>query len=151
LTLSSKPTILCVDDQAGNLRIRAMMLELFGFIALTATDHRSALQAASQTTVDLVVIDYHLAQGETGEEIARDLRVMFPKIPLIMLTGDYKLPQRAVESVDAVLIKGMSDPRALVDLIQKLLSSARRPLAPSAPAAPSKVRSSISNQRHKAS
>ncbi|HEY1732582.1 MAG TPA: response regulator [Terriglobales bacterium] len=145
--MSYKPTILCVDDQAGNLRIRATMLEQFGCTAVTATDHRSALQLTSEMPVDLVVIDYHLARGESGEQIARDLRVMFPRLPLIMLTGDWKPPQSAVDSVDAVLIKGMSDPHALLDLIRKLLPEAGL----RGPTAPSTSGDVVDNRRDKAS
>jgi len=128
-----------------------MMLEQFGCIAVTATDHRSALQLTTETTVDLAVIDYHLAR-ETGEEIARDLRVMFPRLPLIMLTGDCKLPQSAVESVDAVFIKGISDPRALLDLIRVLLPEAglRAPV-PKGTAASSTSEDPLDDRRHKAS
>jgi CheY-like chemotaxis protein len=122
--MSKKPTILCVDDQASNLTIRAMLLEQFGCAPLTAVDHRSALQVLSNNHIDLAVIDYHLALGETGEDIARDLRVLCPDLPMIMLTGDSKLPQSAIEAVDEVLIKGASSPRALLDLIEKLLPAA---------------------------
>jgi CheY-like chemotaxis protein len=127
----SKPRILCVDDQAGNLRIRAMLLEQFGCLVVTACDHQTSLRAVTENTFDLAVIDYHLAGGETGEQIARDLRVLVPQVKLILLTGDNKLPQSALASVDAVLIKGSSDPAALLDLIQRLLPEAelrvRRP------------------------
>lgn len=129
-----------------------MMLEQFGCIVVTATDHRSALQLPSEMAVDLAVIDYHLARGETGEQIARDLRVMFPRLPLIMLTGDCKLPQSAVESVDAVLIKGSSGPTALLELIGKLLPQAGlRPPSPRETTAPPKARISPGYLRHKAS
>lgn len=130
--MSSKPTILCVDDQAANLQIRAMLLEQFGCVALTALNHRSALQVASEYHVDLAVVDYHLANGETGEEVARDLRVMFPRLPMIMLTGDSNLPSSAVQAVDAVIVKGCSNPGNLFEEIQELLPDAelrpRRPL-----------------------
>lgn len=122
--MSTKPTILCVDDQPSNLQIRAMLLEQFGCSTLMAADHTSALQMVSNNHIDLAVIDYHLADGETGEEIARDLRVICPDLPMIMLTGDSKLPQSVCDSVDEVLIKGASDPRALFDQIQKLLPDA---------------------------
>lgn len=109
-----------------------MLLEKFGCKSITASDHRSALRAASENTVDLAVIDYHLANGETGEQIALDLRVMSPRLPLIMLTGDSRLPASASDSVDAVLIKGASNATALLDLIERLLPDAelvaRRPM-----------------------
>ena len=122
--MSGKPTILCVDDQPTNLQIRAMMLEQFGCRALTASDHRSALQIIAEEAVDLAIIDYHLANGETGEDVARDVRVMRPRLPIIMLTGDSRLPQSACEAVDVVLIKGAANPRTLFELIEKLLPDA---------------------------
>src|SRR3954462_8312686 len=119
--MARKPIILCVDDQPSNLQIRAMMLEQFGCSVGTATDHRSALHAVSEGPFDLAIVDYHLANGETGEEVARDIRVMNPQMPIIMLTGDSRLPQSACDVVDEVIIKGASNPGALFDLIQKLL------------------------------
>lgn len=128
----SKARILCVDDRLENLRIRTMLLEQFGCETISVQDHQSALRALSENDVDLLVIDYHLANGETGEEVARDVRVIRPDIPLVMLTGDSKLPESACDSVDAVLIKGVSNPGALLDIIQHLLPSAeirpRRPM-----------------------
>ncbi len=127
-----KPKILCIDDLAENLRIRTMLLEQFGCETIAVPDHQSALRVVSETPVDLLVIDYHLADGQTGEEIARDVRAMRPDIPLIMLTGDSRLPQSACDCVDAVLIKGAANPTALLDLIEKLVPDAalrpRRPM-----------------------
>jgi CheY-like chemotaxis protein len=121
IVAKKKPKILCVDDQAENLRVRAMLLEQFGCDVVEAQDHQSALRAITEDGIDLLVIDYHLAEGVTGEEIARDVRVIRPELPLIMLTGDSKLPDSAARCVDAVLIKGVSNPRALLELIEKLV------------------------------
>lgn len=130
--MPNKPRVLCVDDRVENLRIRTMLLEQFGCETIAVEDHQSALRVVSETQVDLLVIDYHLADGHTGEEIARDVRVMRPDIPLIMLTGDARLPQSACDCVDAVLIKGTTNPGALLDLIEKLVPGAvlrpRRPM-----------------------
>lgn len=130
--MPKKPRILCVDDQIENLRIRTMLLEQFGCEAVAVQDHLSALKALSENEVSLMLIDYHLANGATGEEIARDVRVMHPDLPLIMLTGDSKLPESAYDCVDVVLFKGMSSPATLLDTIQKLLPDAelrpRRPM-----------------------
>ena len=123
--MAKKPKILCVDDQVENLRVRAMLLEQFGCEVVEVQDHQSALREVSEDSIDLIVIDYHLARGQTGEEIARDVRVMRPELPLIMLTGDSKLPDSAAECVDAVLIKGSSNPRALLELIEKLVPGAQ--------------------------
>lgn len=121
--MSKKPTVLCVDDQASNLQIRIMLLEQFGCEAIGVEDQQSALRLLSdqEKEIDLVVIDYHLANGETGEDLARDARVLRPNLKLIMLTGDNKLPDSVRSCVDAVLIKGTSNPSKLLDLIERLL------------------------------
>lgn len=115
-----KPTILCVDDLPENLKVRTMLLEKFGCNTVTAFDRKSVFQALGEHTVNLVLIDYHLGE-ENGEDIAREVRKTKPGLPLVMLTGDPKLPDSASESVDAVLVKGASGPRDLFALIQKLL------------------------------
>jgi len=122
--MSKKPTVLCVDDQPVNLQIRTMLLEQFGCEAIGVEDQQSALRLLSDKDVDVMVIDYHLALGASGEELARDARVMRPGIKLIMLTGDSKLPDSARTCVDAVLIKGVSNPSMLLDLIEELIPGA---------------------------
>ncbi len=98
-----------------------MLLEQFGCEVVQAQDRQSALREVEENGIDLVVIDYHLAEGETGEAIAREVRRMRPEIPLIMLTGDSKLPDSVAHCVDAVLIKGSTNPRDLLDLIENLI------------------------------
>lgn len=122
--MGKKPTVLCIDDQATNLAIRILLLEQFGCEAIGVGDQQSALQVLSDKAIDLMVIDYHLANGATGEELARDVRVLWPGVKLIMLTGDRKLPDSARTCVDAVLIKGTSNPTMLLDLIESLLPGA---------------------------
>ena len=129
--MSGKPRILCVDDQESTLTIRALLLQQFGCDTIAVSDHNSALKALTENQVDLMLIDYHLADNVTGDEIARDVRALRPQIPLVMLTGDAKIPDAAIASVDAVLVKGQSSPRDLFDIIQKLLPQA--PLKPMRP------------------
>jgi CheY-like chemotaxis protein len=123
-----KPRILCLDDEPENLRVRKFMLEQFGCKVVTVTDSSACLYAAAQAIFDLVLLDYHLAEETTGEDVARDLRVLLPRVPFIMLTGDPKIPRSAWNSVDAVLIKGQSGPAELLDTIEKLLP--QRPIKP---------------------
>ena len=98
-----------------------MLLEQFGCEAIGVEDQQSALEVVSGRDIDLVVIDYHLAYGENGEDLARDVRGLRPNVKLIMLTGDNKLPDSARTCVDAVLIKGTSNPTMLLDLIESLV------------------------------
>lgn len=124
-----KPKILCVDDQVANLGIRVRLLQQWGCEPIAVHDHISALRVVTETNVDLAVIDYRLGTGSTGEDVARDLRRINPKLPLVMLTGYLALPDSARECVDAVVFKGQNGPRELLESIRRLLPDA--PLKPS--------------------
>jgi len=132
-----KPRILCVDDRVENARIRVMLLNQFGCETLLTEDHQSAMRVLTENDIDLLLIDYHLANGRTGDEIARDARVIRPGTPIIMLTGDTRVPEIVYGCVDEVLLKGSSDPRTLLDTIQRLLPHARlKPRGPMIVASP---------------
>jgi len=122
--MSRKPAILCVDDRADNLLVRKLMLEQFGCEVVAVNDSRSCVNALNENPIDLVLIDYHLAEETNGEDLARDIRKEWPDLPLVMLTGDPKIPDSVRESVDAVLIKGAGSPRDLLDLIEDLVPEA---------------------------
>jgi len=119
--MTTKPRILCIDDQVANLRICTALLEQFGCETISAQDHQSALYVIAETPLDLVIIDYHLAYGETGDAVAHDVRALRPRLPLIMFTGDSRLPDHVRSCVDAVLFKGTTGPGELLDMIAKLV------------------------------
>src|SRR5215469_16333327 len=97
---TAKPRILCLDDQPEILQAHKLLLEEFGCEVATVTDSSACLHLVVQESFDLVLLDYRLAEEMTGEDVARNIAVQFPKLPLVMLTGDSKLPQSARECVD---------------------------------------------------
>ena len=122
---AAKPQILCLDDQPESLQVRKSLLEQFGCDVVTVTDSRACLHSVVLESFDLVLLDYHLAEEVTGADVARDIAVLFPNLPLVMLTGDSKVPESARECVDEVLIKGVCGPSDLLDTIQRLLPRSR--------------------------
>ena len=128
----ARPRILCLDDKPENLLVRKALLEQFGCEVVIAYESQACLHAATSEQFDLALIDYHLAEEVTGEDVARDLRSCAPGMILVMLTGDPNLPDSAIRSVDAVLTKGASGPKELLQLIEDLLPDRtlkpRRPL-----------------------
>lgn len=129
-----KPRILCLDDQRDNLRIRKLFLEQFGCEVVPVEEAQECLQLATHEQFDLAILDYHLAGGVTGEDVARDLRVAAPDLLLMMLSGDPRIPESAYECVDAVFLKGSATPTELLDVIRGLLPDcdlkpSRRPMS----------------------
>lgn len=122
--MARKPTILCVDDRADNLLIRKLMLEQFGCKVVAVNNSRACISALGENPVDLVLIDYHLAEATNGEDLAREIRRDRPELPLVMLTGDPRIPDSVRDCVDAVLIKGAGSPKDLLNLIEDLVPEA---------------------------
>ena len=100
-------TLLCVDDQEAGLEIRKLLLEARGYRVLTASTAAEVFEAVRREPVDLVILDYKLAET-TGEEIARDLKRGQPELPILLLSGYPSVPESARGVVDAFLMKGES-------------------------------------------
>jgi CheY-like chemotaxis protein len=116
--------IICVDDKPENLLVRKLLLEQFGCDVTAVSDGPTGLRAFEEKSFDLALIDYHLTREMDGEQLARAVRAQYPKTPLIMLTGDPRIPDSARESVDVVLLKGATGPRDLLEIIQALIPGA---------------------------
>jgi DNA-binding response OmpR family regulator len=111
--------ILSVDDEAGILHSRQMMLQASGYDVLNASSGERALGIFSTVLVDLAVLDYSLP-GVNGAEVAKVMKARRPELPIIMVSGS----QVGIEAhfcVDGFLLKGES-PALLLEKIEELLS-----------------------------
>jgi len=86
--MSSTPTILIVDDTAGNLDFVASILAAEGFRTLTAEDGRTARELSRTQHPDLILLDV-LMPGETGFETCAQLKSdpATADIPIIFLSS----------------------------------------------------------------
>jgi len=117
--------ILCVDDRVTSLEVRRALLKQMGYEVLIASDPAGALAIFDDTRIDLVLLDYSFPGQMSGDELARQLRARKPDVPLIMLSGYPDLPATVAGSVDALLLKGSSQPSDLLNAIQRLLRGPR--------------------------
>ena len=80
--------VLIVDDVPENLAVLHDALDESGYVVLVATDGKSALERAVETTPDVILLDA-LMPGMDGFEVARCLKshVMTQPIPIIFMTG----------------------------------------------------------------
>jgi CheY-like chemotaxis protein len=87
--LSSRFSILCIEDDTGLLRVLAKKLTLDGYAVRTASDRQTILAELQKTPPPhLILLDVGLP-GISGFDILHKLR-QHPKlgsIPVIMLTG----------------------------------------------------------------
>ena len=87
--------LLVVDDDG---RIRQMLARYFedeGYRVTTVADGKAMREAMARTAADLVLLDLMLGPGESGLDLARDLRSR-SDIPIIMLTGRDDVVDRIV-------------------------------------------------------
>lgn len=118
-----RPTVLCVDDEPVGLMVRARLLELSGFSVITGADGPTALELFQSHDVDVVVLDYMMPRMHGGE-VARALRLIDPKKPIIMLSAYITLPEEVTSTVDLCLVKGMP-PEEFVAAIRSVLGNGR--------------------------
>ena len=112
-------TILCVEDEQLQLQLRKVVLESAGFHVLEARSAQAALEVFKSQHVDAVVMDYWLS-GKNGTAVAEEMKLISPRIPIVMLSGFSALPgENAI--VDAWLRKAEVQPDDLVNEVKRLI------------------------------
>jgi two-component system phosphate regulon response regulator PhoB len=117
-------TILVVEDDISILNMLRDLLELSNFKVLTATDANEAQSLVSQSSPDLILLDWMLPDMSGAEWVRRLKRdEHFAPIPIIMLTakGEEEDKVKALDmGVDDYVTKPFS-PRELVARIKAAL------------------------------
>lgn len=122
--MTSKTSILLVDDDADITALLGDYLRRFGFEVHTAEDAQSMRAQLTQQRVDLVVLDVMLP-GTDGLTLSREIRLRSP-IPVIMLTACSSPFDRimGLESGADDYMGKPFEPRELVARIQTVLRRA---------------------------
>ncbi|MCL5966211.1 MAG: sigma-54 dependent transcriptional regulator [Deltaproteobacteria bacterium] len=79
-------SVLVVDDEANIRKTLSGVLSDEGYRILAAENGETALETASRSLVDAVILDVWLP-GMDGLETLRRIREMFPLLPVIMVSG----------------------------------------------------------------
>lgn len=133
--------VLVVDDDATVAEVVARYLERAGFDVETVADGLSALDRATASPPDLMVLDLMLP-GMDGLEVFRNLRSVAP-IPVIMLTARGDEVDRVIGldlGADDYVSKPFS-PRELIARVKSVLRRAAGPLTPTGPGTPAHLSS----------
>ena len=84
--LSSKHSILCVDEDEGLLRLRKAALEEAGYAVLIATTGARALELLTDSPVCLV-LSGHMVRATTGNALAAEMKRIKPEVPVVLYCG----------------------------------------------------------------
>jgi CheY-like chemotaxis protein len=79
--------VLLVDDDAGGLEIRKMLLEREGHQVSTATDAATARERFRELAPECVILDLRLPSPEDGLALVRELREAAPSVRIVVLAG----------------------------------------------------------------
>jgi two-component system NtrC family sensor kinase len=116
---NSSSTILCVEDEELQLRLREMLLESAGFKVFGARTAKEAMEIFRSNHIDAVVMDYWLSV-ENGTAIAEQMKALRPRTPVVMLSGFSSLPGEGAV-VDAWLRKAEIQPEDLIREVTRLV------------------------------
>jgi DNA-binding response OmpR family regulator len=113
--------ILCIDDQRSALESRQLILQRAGYTVFIALDGVAGLVLFRREHIDLVITD-HLLSGQTGCQVAAEMKRLKPEVPVAMLSGLAEPPE-GVSAMDAYFVKGMPIPEFLA-AVARLVAAA---------------------------
>lgn len=116
--------ILVVEDESSMAELLRKGLEEEHHSVITAFDGLSALDIASSTDLDVILLDIMLP-GLDGIEVARRLRRENNNTPVVMLTARDSVPD-IVRGLDAGADDYLIKPFSFTELLARLRSAARR-------------------------
>jgi DNA-binding response OmpR family regulator len=98
--MATNGTLLCIHRDPGQLG----WLRENGYELLTATNGHDGLRLFASRPVDAIVIEYYLGLLD-GAAVAEKMKRVRPGVPIVMLTEHLELPDGALKSVDALVVK----------------------------------------------
>ncbi len=110
--------VLIVDDEPNQRRTLSIGLRLEGFEVLTAGSATEALEVLAAGPADIVMADL-MMPGVNGLEFARQLRTLYPGVPVV-LTSAYHLSERQLARADAGVVGFVPKPCAMGEVAKFL-------------------------------
>jgi DNA-binding response OmpR family regulator len=98
--MAAQSTLLCIHRDPGQL----LHLEQNGYRLVTATCGHEGLRLLMLQAVDAVVIEYHLGLLD-GVFVASEIKHVRPELPIVMVCDNLDLPDDAMKSVDAIVVR----------------------------------------------
>ena len=117
--------ILLVDDDRPLREMLTRSFEREGHRVTAVPDGDTALDAASERTYDVVLLDVALGAGPTGYDVARMLRSRRVVVPIIMLTA-LDSEADAVQGLEAGADDYVTKPFGLAELRSRIRAVLRR-------------------------
>ncbi len=82
--------VMVIDDDAAVLNLMKAQLEVDGYTVLAHSDGAAAAEAAKGAELLAVLLDLHMGGGLDGFETLKRLKILKPRLPVIMVTGSHE-------------------------------------------------------------
>lgn len=119
--MSSKGSVLIVDDEPNIRLVLQAAFEKAGYVAFVAEDAPSGLESFEKNNPDCVLTDVTMP-GRSGYELLRDIVQIKPETPVIIMTAYGTIPQ-AIQAIRDGAFEYVTKPFDL-DVLKRVVSSA---------------------------
>ena len=98
--MAANNTLLCIHRDPAQLSL----LQENGYELLMAKHGSDGLRLLMSRNIDAIVLEYHLGLLDAAV-VATEIKKVKPHLPIVMFADHLELPDGALESVDALVIK----------------------------------------------
>lgn len=131
--MDERAWVLVVDDEDTVLKLMATVLLYAGYRVTTACDAHSAQLQCQDQAPNLLICDILLHPDYTGCELARNLRVTYPNLKALFVSGmaegeltqsecaGNELAEKEIREGRAAFLAKPFSPRLLADTVASLL------------------------------
>jgi DNA-binding NtrC family response regulator len=112
--------ILLVDDDPTHLEIYGMIVDRAGYRGIPVLVRFSGPDPFPDGEVSAVLLDYRLNCVRTSPEIAQELRVRLPDVPIVVLSDLWTMPEDIAPYATRFVRKG--EPEKLLKTLESLFS-----------------------------
>lgn len=114
---ASHPRILILDDDPMHLEIYGLLLKQAGYDPLPTLVRFAGTNIPSGECIGLALLDYRLNSVKTSPDFAREIRALYPSIPILVLSDLWALPSDIAPFVTGFVRKG--EPAKLLEAISR--------------------------------
>jgi len=114
-----QPKVLIVDDDPSHLEIYGLLIKQAGYEPLPTQVKFAGADIPQNAGIGLVLLDYKLQSLRTSAEFAREIRDLYPAVPIVLLSDLWSLPEDVAPFVDEFVRKGQ--PSRLLEVVGRLL------------------------------
>jgi DNA-binding response OmpR family regulator len=115
--------VLIVDDDPMHLEIYGLLIKQAGYEPLPALVKFVGTEIPRNHDVGLVLLDYRLNSIKTSPEFAQEIRSLYPKAPIIVLSDLWTLPADMTSLVTGFVRKG--EPAKLLETVCTYMTNSR--------------------------